>query len=171
MYRIRLSAMALLAAALILTSCRAAPSPLEAVRALYENELSPPAGIIYSTEAREGERDHLSPELLSAAYGIQIDQSGIISAALFLSSSGEPCELAVFYCKSRSNAEDVALFCRSRLDTILKNAASAAKFSGIPLDEYLEAVRNAAVTVSGRYVSLIISSDTAAARKLLYKLL
>ena len=170
MHRSRLSAIILLAA-LLLTSCRAAPTPLEAVRALYEIELSPPAGIFYSTESREGDESFLSSEMLASAYGIESTESGILSASIFMSTSGAPCEFAVFLCKSRDDAEDVALYCRSRIDTILKNAADSAKFSGISLEDYINAVRGAAVTVSGRYVSLIISSDVAAARRLLYRLL
>ena len=172
MVRIRLSAILLLAVMLVmLPSCGNSPPPSEIVNALYENELSPPPGVTLISDAREGSPEYLSPELLRSAYGIDRTRIGIISAAVRLSSFGSPCEFAVFFCNSRSAAEDVALFCRGRIDSLIRNAAGASSFSGIPLSDYLDYLNNAAVIISGRYVALIISSDTAAAKRTLYKLL
>lgn len=155
-----------------LTSCRTdIPSPREIVGKLLESELSLPIGTTYHSEAAEGSDEYLSAELLSSAYGIPENFDGIISAAVHLSSFGYPCEFAVFYCKSHAAAKDVALFCQERIDTITQNAHAASSFSGMTLEDYLSYLKNSAVIVSGRFVSLIISSDEASARRALYKAL
>ena len=155
-----------------LPSCgRAELSPREIVDTLAENEPSLPSGQTYFFEAREGSEQFLSPELLSATYGISADFDGLISAAIRLSYFGLPCEFAVFYCKSRSCAEDIALFCRKRIDSLIQNASASSAFSGIPTAEYLERLSTASVTVSGRFAVLIISRDLEAAKKLLYRLI
>lgn len=171
MFRLRITAILLFATIIIsLPSCQRAPlSPLETVNALYDNELSPPPGITYHTEAAEGSKQYLSDDLLLYAYGIPKDFDGIISVAVRLSSYGHPCEFAIFYCKSRPVAEDVAIYCRGRIDSIIKNAAAASRFSNMPLDEYLSYLKNSAVIISGRYVAMLISSDLEAAKKILYK--
>lgn len=154
-----------------LPSCQSTATPREAVDALYEKEIAPPACKKYYSDARVGSPEYLSPEILSAAYGITDSFDGLISAAICTSPSGRPCEFAVFYCKSRAAAEDVALFCRGRIDTIKRNAAASAVFVGISLEDYMSYINNAAVIISGRWVALIISSDTPSAQKILYKLL
>lgn len=163
---------AVLALLLSSLSCAAqTEDPLDVVMTLSEKEISLPVGRIYHSSAPEGSESYLSNEMLSSVYGIPTDYEGILSAAARLSSFSHPCELAVFLCKNTSSAEDVALFFRERVDTLTREADYAASFCGLSTEEYLEYVRNAAVIISGRYVALIISSDTAAARKLLYSVL
>lgn len=162
------------ALALLLSSISCAAQgadPFDAVMTLTEKEISLPVGRIYHSSAPEGSDSHLSDEMLSSVYGIPDGYDGIVSAAVRLSSFSHPCELAVFLCKNTDCAEDVALFFRERVDTLTREADYAARFCGLSTEEYLEYVRNAAVIISGRYVALIISSDAAAARKLLYSIL
>lgn len=153
-----------------LTSCQTEmPSPREIVEKLTENEPSLPMGKTYYSDAVKDSGEHLSAELLHSAYGIPEDFDGIISAAVHLSSFGFPCEFAVFYCKSRAAAEDVALFCREHIDTVTQNAPEASSFGGVKLEDYLSYLKNSAVIISGRIVALIISADEASARRALYK--
>ena len=153
-----------------LTACRTKiPSPAEIVGKLTENEPSLPMGKTYYSDAVKDSGEHLSAELLHSAYGIPEDFDGIISAAVYLSSFGFPCEFAVFYCKSRAAAEDVALFCRERIDTVTQNAPEASSFGSVKLEDYLSYLKNSAVIISGRIVALIISADEASARRALYK--
>lgn len=160
-------------AALILSaaSCGRRAAPVEIVNALMEVESSRSAGATYTSESREGQKDYLSPRLLASAYGIPPEFDGIISAAIHLSPFGYPFEYGAFYCKSPACAEDVALYCRERIDTLTENAADSARFIGVTVNDYLNCLRNATVIISGRQVVLIISSDTAAAKRALYRIL
>lgn len=154
-----------------LPSCGDSTTAPEIIDALLENEIAPPACEKYYSDARIGSSSYLSPQLLSVAYGIPDGFDGIISAAVCLSSAGRPCEFAVFQCKSRAYTEDVALFCRGRIDSLKRNASSSAKFIGMTREDYLRYINNSAVVISGRWVALIISSDTQSALKALHKLI
>ena len=155
-----------------LTSCaRHKPSPADIVAALTAAEASLPEGRLYSSSSREGEDGFLPPEMLSAAYGFPADFDGLESVALRLSSFCHPCEFAIFLCRDHSAAEDVALFCRVRLSILRGSVGEAASFCGMTAEKYLEYLDSAVVIVSGRLVSLIISSDTAMAKKAFYSVL
>lgn len=161
-----LSLILVFAIAAALPSCaKVTPSPSDIVSALSAAEASLPNGMLYSSDAKEGEDAYLPPEMLSAAYGFPADFDGLVSAAIRLSSFCHPVEFAVFLCRSDNAAEDVALFCRVRLETLKSSASDAAAFCGMPADEYLSYLSHAAVIISGRHVALIVSSDPTAARR------
>lgn len=135
---------------------------------LCESESGLPGGTLYSSEAREGSQNFLSYDILISAYLFPKDFAGLRSAAVWLPSQGYPYEFAVFICESNSAAEDVALFCRNRLDILNRYAAEAAAFCGMSYDDYVDHIRNAAVLKSGRYAALIISSDPDSAKRAFY---
>ena len=150
---------------IMLQSCSANPSPHDIVSALSANETSLPPGRIYYSEANEGSDGYLPSSLLSAVYGIPDGFGGIQSCAIRLSSFFHPCEFAVFLCDSPNTAHSVATFCRQRLDTLKRSALSSSSMCGMTAEEYLSYLENAVVLISGRYVSLIISSTPTSAKK------
>ena len=151
---------------LLAASCgKVPPSPQSIVTAICSAEAPLPVGRLYYSDAPEGSEEYLPFELLSDAYGVPFDYDGIEKAAVRLSANGHPAETAVFLCKNGNAAEDVALFCRSRISTLSRNALFSSKACGMALEEYESYLASASVTVSGRYVCLIISSDPAEARR------
>ena len=136
------------------------------INLLTAEETNIPTGRIYSSEAPEGSDGFLSEDILTVAYGFPESFDGLSSAAIRLSSFFHPCEFAVFLCKSANDAEDVALFCRNRIDTLRKYTSSSAELCSMSTEEYSRYIDNAAVVISGRYVALIISSDTRAVKRL-----
>ena len=162
----------LIAIIIALSACSpASVSPKEIVYSLCSAEIGLPAGRIYSTDAMENSPDFLSPELLAVTYGIPLDFGGIESAAIRLPGARHPIEFAVFLCKDASAAEDISLFCHRRIRDLLKNASSSAPLCNMSVEDYNRYLSGAFVTVSGRYVALIISSDPRSAKKALLKAL
>lgn len=153
---------------LCLSLCACAPvrSPVDIVNEICLAEAGIPAGELYFSEAPEGSESFLPPELLSSAYGIPFDFEGIESAAVRLSANGHPFEVAVFLCKDAGSAEDVALFCRSRIKVLLRNSLFTSDQCGMSREDYEDYLSGASVTVSGRHVALIISSDQSRARRI-----
>ena len=149
-----------------LTSCSVkSVSPKDVILGLCDAEAGLPSGNIYSTDAEQGSPDFLRPELLAVTYGIPLDFDGVESAAIWLSGVKHPTEFAVFLCKDANAAEDVSLFCNQRLRDLQTNAHLSAPLCEMSEEKYKEYVSSALVTISGRYVALIISSDPRAARR------
>ena len=159
----------------------------EILDAMISGEIALPAGKVYSSKAREGEKGYISASLMRALYGGEGSQeliSGWIEYSFFLPDSDHPCELAVILCDSPENAKDTArLLCRrlNTIKTIKGDKDSATPYSSAPqkktapnnasgspstvLPDYSAYLDGAEVTISRNYVLLIISSDTAAAKK------
>ena len=143
--------------------------PREIILRLCEAEAGLPSGQIYSTDADEGSPHHLRPELLTVTYGIPIDFDGIESGAVWLSGVRHPVEFAVFLCKNANSAEDISVFFNQRIKNLQKNAYLSAPLCDMSVENYKEYLSGASVTVSGRYVALIISSDPHNARRAFLK--
>lgn len=161
-----LSALILL---LTLYSCAPPRSPESIVNEICLAEAGIPGGTIYYSDAPEGSGSFLPPELLSSAFEVPFNFDGIESAAIRLSDSGHPFEVAVFLCKDADSAEDVALFCRSRLRMLLRNSLFTSEQCGMSKEEYESYLSGASVTISGRHVALIISSDPKQTRRTFIK--
>lgn len=167
--RLKMIAICTLCAVLLLSGCAESATPEDLVRALVANEIGARDGRTYYFSASEGNDAYLSDDMLLSLYGFERELSGLSDGAIYLSGSFHPCEFAVFACDSTATAEDIALYLRSRLDTLDKNAAVAAPFCDMTVEEYRAYIENAAVVISGRYVALIISSDTPSAKKAFYR--
>lgn len=154
-----LLALLMLSPALLASCGKIYASPAVIIDALCSLEAGLPAGTVYFSEADEGSKGYLPPEMLSVTYGVPESFDGIEKAAVRPSGTGHPCEFAVFLCTDPNAAEDVALFCTQRIESLLKNARAAAALCNMSYEDYTEYVKGATVTVSGRYVALIISSD------------
>ena len=160
------------AAVLAIVSCKSTPpAPMAVIEALCAAEAMLPAGTAYSSDAPKGDKEYLPPALLFSAYGIPDGYVGIEKAAVRLSGNGHPTEFAVFLCKDAEYAEDVALFCKNRLNALSLNSAFSSDLAGISKEDYDRYLSSAAVIISGRYVALIISSDVPAAKRALIKAL
>lgn len=154
-----------LIASVLLSSCAYSSEIIpcrDIISELTSLEINLPAGKIYSSYAREGEDEYISESLLRALFAeggeIALLESWI-DYALFLPSGNHPCEFIAILCDTPSSAKDTArLLCR-RL-----NAIKSVKKEGerTEYDAYLD---NAEVIISRNYVLLIISSDSAAAKK------
>lgn len=153
---------------LCLSLCDCTPHrlPNDIVSEICLAEADIPSGTVYFSEAPEGSDGYLTAELLFTAYGIPKSFDGIESAAVRLSNSGHPFEIAVFLCMDANSAEDIALFCRSRIKTLLRNSLFTSKQCGMSKEEYESYLSEASVTVSGRYVALIVSSDPKHAKRI-----
>ena len=140
------------------TSCRrSAQTPYEVLLTMQAIEKPLPAGKLYVRSAPEGDKLHLSDELLSALFGngsIPPAMDGVEDAACFFSYS-HPCEFAVFLCKTVHATSAVSKLCLKRLDT-LRQYRSYEGLDDATVSEYLD---RASVTVRGRYVILCVSSD------------
>ncbi len=124
-----------------------------------------PAGRIFELDAEIGDDEYISYSLLSALYGGKEKQrirEGWVDLALFIPTGSHPCELAVIYCNSPANASDTASLLSARLSAIRLTKSSA---------EYSDYIENACVTVSGNYVTLIISKNSKNALSLLKRAL
>ena len=155
------------------------PSAMEVLTAMQEAMVDTaqplPDGLTYTRGADVDAPSYLTDTLFSALYGqaarglFQPDTTGgdqtappIGDAALFLSVSPYPCELAVFRCSDLRSAATVAGLCRGRLDTVAQ---------GYRGSEWETVAQGGKVTVDGCYVLLVIAEDPdaglARARKLL----
>lgn len=146
----------LLTLTVLLCSCaRADASSAQVLSALIDAEIGLPAGQIYLSAAPEDDASYLSPDLVAALYGggeLPWQLSLLEDYGLFLSTAQHPCEFAVFRVRARSDTDDVAAMCLTRLDTLRMHYKDTA---------YAAYLQNARVVVSGNYVLLLISSDTA----------
>ncbi len=146
----------LLTLTVLLCSCaRADASSAQVLSALIDAEIGLPAGQIYLSAASEDDASYLSPDLVAALYGegeLPWQLSLLEDYGLFLSTAQHPCEFAVFRVRARSDTDDVAAMCLSRLDALRIHYKDTA---------YAAYLQNARVVVSGNYVLLLISSDTA----------
>ena len=139
---------------LILTvpSCSASPSPScrSILTSMAGAEAQLPAGRVCCFDAEQGEKEYLSPTLLSAWLGTPAPSEGWLDCALYLSLREKPCELAAVLCESRDAAEDTAKLFSARWHTIL--AETAEKGDSAP-------TVNASVTRLGNYVIFILAED------------
>ncbi|MBQ3507368.1 MAG: hypothetical protein IJA91_02355 [Clostridia bacterium] len=143
------------------------PSAMEILTAMQaamtDTAQSLPDGLSY-TRGVDGESpSYLTDTLFSALYGqaarglFQPDSGEggegvppIGDAALFLSISPYPCELAVFRCSDLRSAATVAGLCAARLDTVAR---------GYRGSEWEAVARGGKVTVDGCYVLLAVAED------------
>ena len=154
----------LLLVSTFICSCDKHPTPatLEIVMKLCENEIGLPAGNIYSTVTSKGEDGHMSSSLLSAIFGGSLPEVSAdwIECSVFLPLANHPCEFTVIHCSSQDAAEDTARLLSHRLLSI-KNTK----------EEWEDMLGNAKVIVYKNHACLLISSDTAAAEKLVKTML
>ena len=147
----------LLVLSILLLLCACAKEQATAAQvldALVKAEIGLPAGQIYLSAAPEDDASYLSPDLMAALYGegeLPWQLSLLEDYGLFLSAAQHPCEFAVFRVRSRSDTDDVAAMCLSRLDTLRSHYKNT---------QYASYTQNARVVVIGKYVLLLISSDT-----------
>lgn len=140
------------------------PSAEKILSSLVQNEINLPSGQVYLSTSPEGEESYVPRSLLCALYGggsLPPEHNDWIEFAIFLSRS-HPCEFAVFLCDSPQSALDTSKTLCSRLTT-LRNFWRDSQYSS-----YTD---NAEVIISGNFCILIISSDTAAAKKNLKSLI
>ena len=137
---------------LSLPSCTDSPRPScrSILASMIEAEAELPAGRFYSTHAKEGEEEYLSPTLLSAWLGASALRDGWTDCALFLSLREHPYELAVVFCQTGDVAEDTAKLFSARWHTV--------RAMEIAQGESPLTVR-ASVTRIGNYVIFILSED------------
>ena len=110
--------------AIVLVFC-ACSQPREHAEELLRREMARidglPQGEIYYSFAVEGEVGYLSERLIATLYGphaIHRCFPLIEEYAIYLSSFAEPCEIAVFRCYEKSDADRIAEMCLSRIDEI-----------------------------------------------------
>ena len=137
----------LLAAALSFAACTATPPPetaaarLEALLAERRAVGPFPQGMTYRRDADPASRGYLDEDLFSALFGEAArgllfpsgDTAGMATAvppvndaAIYLSATDAPGELAVLRCSDRRTAETVAKLCAARLDTLRRAHPGAA---------------------------------------------
>lgn len=141
---------------LILTSCddKTSPTCSELLIALTHAETELPAGQLYSLSPHGKDFESLSDDLISVLYGngtVPSVSNEWIDAAVFLSLSQHPCELAVFLCNSHDAASDTAHLLCIRLDAIKASKEQ---------DTYNDMLDSAKIAVCRNYVLFIISSDS-----------
>ena len=116
-------------------------------------EIGLPAGQVYLASAPKESEAYLAPDLMAALYGegeLPWQLSLLEDYGLFLSTAQHPCEFAVFRVRARSDTDDVAAMCLSRLDALCIHYKDT---------QYASYTQNARVVVIGKYVLLLISSD------------
>ncbi len=160
----------LLPAALLLTACAQETPPPSAAEVLASMESAMdataqihPEGVVYDRALSSDEPTYLSDTFFSALYGeaarglLTAEEEGgyraVNDAALFLSVSPHPCELAVFRCSDTRAAATVAGLCRARLDTVARGYAKS---------EWAEIAQRGQIAVEGCFVLLAVTEDPAA---------
>jgi len=126
-------------------------------------EVGLPAGRIYSLDSEDD--GYLSDSLIKGLYGngsLPAIAQSWIDCAVFISTLGHPCELAVVYCTDRNAAEDTARLFGSRL-----NSLRALKSD----EQYGNMLDLAQISIRGNFVLMIISSDPDNALKIAKKLI
>ncbi len=150
----------------LLSSCsneKKAPCCLTVLEAMTLAEVGLPAGRIYSLDSEDD--GYLSDSLIKALYGngsLPAIAQSWIDCAVFISTLGHPCELAVVYCTDRNAAEDTARLFGSRL-----NSLRALKSD----EQYGNMLDLAQISIRGNFVLMIISSDPDNALKIAKKLI
>ncbi len=128
---------------------------------MIRSEKSLPAGQIYSIKSSPGAPDYLSESLLGALYGDGSFPEALGRAediALRLSSGIYCFELAVFLCPTMRDAREVADLCLRRIDSMEHFLSANSEKLGIdPLCS--ENIKNAKVTVVGRYAIMAVSPN------------
>ena len=155
----------LLLVSFCISGCSRRADPEEVILSMLECERALGEGRIYSLAAGKESDGYLSGEMLLSLYGFDRELSGLVDGAICLSPFYYPFELAVFVCESTLCAEDIALAFNNRLALLEKNAVFAAPFCQMSPEEYRAYIKDAEVIISGRYVVLIIASDTAAVKR------
>ena len=146
----------LLVLSILLLLCACAKEQATAAQvldALVKAEIGLPAGQIYLSAAPEDDASYLSPDLVAALYGegeLPWQLSLLEDYGLFLSTAQHPCEFAVFRVRARSDTDNVAAMCLSRLDALRIHYKDT---------QYASYTQSARVVVIGKYVLLLISSD------------
>ena len=156
----------LLAAVLLLDACgRASPPPpasevLAVMLSAMKDTAQPiPDGAVRLTSAPADSPDYLTETFFAALYGEaargllggdSAPSFPITDAALFLSLSPYPCELACFRCADESAARTVAGLCRGRLDTLSQGYAES---------EWAGVATGGQVAVKGNWVLLALCED------------
>ncbi len=141
-------------------------SAAQVLDALVDSEIGLPAGQIYLSGAQEHDAAYLSPDLMAALYGQgepPWQLSLIEDYGFYLSTAQHPCEFAVFRTYARSDTDEVAAMCLTRLDalrTYYKDTPYATQYATQHATQYAYYLENARVVVMGNYVLLLISSDT-----------
>ncbi len=141
---------------LVFTLCGCAKENATAAQvldALVESEIGLPAGQIHLSCAPEDSAAYLSPELMAALYGegeLPWQLSLAQDYGIFLNTAQHPCEFAVFRCYARSDTDEIAAMCLSRLDALRIHYKNT---------QYASHTQNARVVVIGKYVLLLISND------------
>ena len=126
-------------------------------------EVGLPAGRIYSLASEDD--GYLSDSLIKALYGngsLPAIAQSWIDCAVFISTLGHPCELAVVYCTDRNAAEDTARLFGSRLNSLRALESD---------EQYGNMLDLAQISICGNFVLMIISSDPDNALKIAKKLI
>ena len=131
--------------------------------AMEDTAQTTPDGVLRLTAAPSESPDYLSDTFFSALYGEAArglltaegteGYRAVNDAALFLSMSSYPCELAVFRCSDIRAAVTVAGLCRSRLDTLAHGFAGS---------EWEAVAVGGQISVEGCYVLMAVTDDPAA---------
>ena len=103
-----------------LFSCGALPSPSSIVGEVLAS-VPFPSGRIYDSGVDETSERYMSSELISNHFGVGSDTyefSLIDSCAVYLSARDEPCELAVFLCRAKSDTAIIADMCLERIELL-----------------------------------------------------
>ena len=156
----RVTAIVLLLAALVLSSCaeRSEVSCADALAAGLAVSGEGENGQIYLMSAEEGSLEYFSDELKCSVYGSEAAERilpTLADYALYISSR-EPAEIAVMLCRSRSDTVEVAALCLERADTIKV---------ALRRSEWSEKSENISVSVCGRYVITVFCDNARAAER------
>lgn len=130
----------------------------EILQAMCEKELSLPAGIIYSSRAKEGEEGYIKESLLASLFGNgkQLDIFKFWDdIAIFLPSGSDACEFAVIHCTHSDNTPDTA-----RLLSTRQNDLKSSKGEKHP--EYFESME---ILTVKNYIIMAVSTDAKNAYK------
>lgn len=133
---------------------RADTSSEQVLTALIDAEIGLPAGQLYLSSSPEDDAAYLSADLMAALYGegeLPWQLSLIEDYGIYLSTAQHPCEFAVFRCYARSDTDEIAALCHVRLCALRNHYKNT---------QYTAYLQNASVVVIGKYVLLLISSDT-----------
>lgn len=109
-----------------------------------------PRGEVYHSGTVAGESGYFSPHLMATVYGETAEERCfplIEEYAIYLSSFAEPCEIAVFRCYARSDADRIAEMCLSRIEQLRVLLAGTS---------YRSRVDQATVRVDGKLVVMQI---------------
>ena len=123
----------ILACCLNMVSCQRVNKPCtEMLEEIISDIDQLPAGNIYSAHSEIGSARYFPDSMRKAMYGADCDRwfSLMEEYALFVSSSGLPCEIAVFKCYSATDARNVEFMCLNRAE-LLRTALRGTGFLGL----------------------------------------